>query len=77
MNMNYYSYKQYKKFINKKLSTEDTNMADVILSSIFLSLNVSFMSKYQELSLGQSLSLPMNAVLWTALKTEILKLQAI
>ena len=35
------------------------------------------MSKYQELSLGQSLSLPMNAVLWTALKTEILKLQAI
>lgn len=56
-------YKQYKKFINKKLSTEDTNMDDVILISIFLSLNISFMSIYQELSLEQSLSLPMHVVL--------------
>ena len=44
-------------------------MDDVILISIFLSLNISFMSIYQELSLEQSLSLPMHVVLQTALKT--------
>ena len=39
--INQYIYKQYKKFSNKNISTEDTDkMADFVLSSIFLRLRV-------------------------------------
>ena len=61
--------KQYENYPNEKVSTEDIGkMADFVLKTVCLSSILSFINKYQERLLEQSLPLRMLVFLWTILK---------
>ena len=61
--------RQYEKYLNKKVSTEDIEkMAHFVLKNNLFELILNFIKKYQEQLLEQSLALRMLVFLWTTLK---------
>ena len=65
--------RQYEKYPNKKVSTEDIEkMAHFVLKNNLFELILNFIKKYQEQLLERSLALRMLVFLWTTLKRNFL-----